>query len=75
VRLGEKLQPGQIYESNSMLLQGLLQNCGAAVRLMKHCRDDEELLTKALKRAIEGADWLLAAGEKVRRLRADFNRV
>jgi len=65
VRLGEKLQPGQIYESNSMLLQGLLQNCGAAVRLMKHCRDDEELLTKALKRAIEHRVVIISGGVSV----------
>jgi len=65
VRLGEKLQPGQIYESNSMLLQGLLQNCGGAVRLMKHCRDDEELLTKALKRAIEHRVVIISGGVSV----------
>jgi len=65
VRPGEKLQPGQIYESNSMLLQGLLQNCGAAVRLMKHCRDDEELLTKALKRAIEHRVVIISGGVSV----------
>jgi molybdopterin molybdotransferase len=64
-RPGEKLQPGQIYESNSMLLQGLLQNCGAAVRLMKHCRDDEELLTKALKRAIEHRVVIISGGVSV----------
>lgn len=65
VRPGEKLQPGQIYESNSMFLQGLLQNCGAAVRLMKHCRDDEELLTKALKRAIEHRVVIISGGVSV----------
>jgi len=48
-----------------MLLQGLLQNCGAAVRLMKHCRDDEELLTKALKRAIEHRVVIISGGVSV----------
>ena len=65
VRPGEKLQPGQIYESNSMLLQGLLHNCGAAMRLMEHCRDDEELLTKALKRAIEHHVVIISGGVSV----------
>jgi molybdopterin molybdotransferase len=65
VRPGEKLQPGHIYESNSMLLQGLLHNCGAAVRLMEHCRDDEESLTKALKRAIEHRVVIISGGVSV----------
>ena len=65
VRPGEKLQPGQIYESNSTLLQGLLQNCGAAVRLMEHCQDDEVLLTKALRRAIEHRVVIISGGVSV----------
>src|SRR5713101_598755 len=65
VRPGEKLQPGQIYESNSLLLQGLLHDCGAAVRLMEHCRDDEELLTKALKRAIKHRVVIVSGGVSV----------
>ena len=60
-----KLQPGQIYESNSVLLQGLLHNCGAAERLMEHCRDDEELLTKALKRAIKHRVVIVSGGVSV----------
>ena len=65
VRPGEKLQPGQIYESNSMLLQGLLHNRGAAARLMEHCRDDEELLTEALKRAIKHRVVIISGGVSV----------
>ncbi|PYK37802.1 MAG: molybdopterin molybdenumtransferase MoeA [Verrucomicrobia bacterium] len=60
-----KLQPGQIYESNSVLLQGLLHNCGAAERLMEHCRDDEELLTKALRRAIKHRVVIVSGGVSV----------
>src|SRR5437867_8233854 len=33
VKPGEKLEPGQIYESNSALLNGLLERCGAIVNL------------------------------------------
>jgi len=65
VRPGEKLHSGQIYESNSMLLQGLLHNRGAAARLMEHCRDDEELLTKALKRSIEHRVVIISGGVSV----------
>src|SRR5881275_1640146 len=35
---GAKLQPGQIYESNSVLLQALLQRCGAVVKSVQHCK-------------------------------------
>src|SRR5947199_7428820 len=34
VKAGEKLEPGEIYESNSALLNALLQRCGVAVNLV-----------------------------------------
>ena len=43
---GEKLQPGQIYDSNSVLLQSLLKGCGALVASAQHCRDDAGSLRK-----------------------------
>src|SRR6266567_4536132 len=42
VKAGGKLEPGQIYESNSTLLDALLQRCGAIVKSKEHCRDDRE---------------------------------
>ena len=39
VKPGEKLQPGQIYDSNSALLSALLQRCGASATAVEHCRD------------------------------------
>src|SRR5439155_19992692 len=50
---GTKLQPGQIYESNSVLLQALLQRCGAVVKSVQHCKDDADSLRKTLEQGIE----------------------
>src|SRR3954469_11474999 len=38
---GHQLQGGQIYESNSTLLKGLLLNCGTSIGTTEHVRDDE----------------------------------
>src|SRR5438093_10080765 len=51
VKLGEKLESGQIYESNSALLNGLLERCGAIVNSVEDCRDESESLSKAIQRA------------------------
>jgi len=45
VKPGEKIKQGQIYESNSVLLQGLAQRCGASVRSVEYCPDDRDSLT------------------------------
>src|SRR5437899_3329601 len=37
---GEELQPGQIYDSNSNLLQSLLERCGAVIETSDHCADN-----------------------------------
>src|SRR5215472_9373491 len=42
VKPGEKLEPGQIYDSNSLLLAALLKRCGAVVDSVEHCRDERE---------------------------------
>jgi molybdopterin molybdotransferase len=62
---GEKLQPGQIYDSNSMLLQALLQRCGAIVKLVEHCRDDFESLSAAMKRGTENDVLVITGGVSV----------
>jgi molybdopterin molybdotransferase len=53
VRAGEGIKPGQIYESNSVLLQALLQRCNAAVKSVRHCKDDAESLKSTLEEAIK----------------------
>ena len=62
---GEKLDPGQIYESNSALLRALLHRCGAAVSLVKHCRDERESLSKAIKRGMKNPILVISGGVSV----------
>src|SRR5437870_4486716 len=50
---GEKLEPGQIYDSNSVLLQSLLKHCGALVASAQHCRDDASSLRNVFQSAMK----------------------
>jgi molybdopterin molybdotransferase len=65
VKPGEKIQQGQIYESNSVLLQGLAQRCGASVRSVEYCPDDRDSLTEALKRGIQHDVLIISGGVSV----------
>jgi len=65
VKPGEKLEPGQIYESNSALLNGLLERCGAIVNSVEHCRDERESLSKAIKRAAKSDILIISGGVSV----------
>ena len=65
VKPGEKIKPGQIYESNSVLLQGLLQRCGASVKSAEHCRDERGSLIGAIKRGIENHVLIITGGVSV----------
>jgi len=62
---GTKLQPGQIYESNSVLLQALLQRCGAVVKSVQHCKDDADSLRKTLEHAIKHSVLIINGGVSV----------
>ena len=62
---GDKLQPGQIYESNSTLLQSLAQRCGATVQSVEHCLDDREALTGAIKKGAQNHVLMIAGGVSV----------
>lgn len=53
------LKPGQIIESNSTLLWGILKNRGADVKVWPICRDDPALLRDVLSQALEQADLVL----------------
>src|SRR5437773_5013817 len=50
VKVREQLKSGQVYESNSALLQALLKSCGAIVKSGEHSRDDRELLIETIER-------------------------
>src|SRR5436190_12275543 len=65
VKPGEKLDPGQIYESNSALLRALVHRCGAAVNLVEHCRDERGSLSKAIKRAMKNHILIISGGVSV----------
>ena len=65
VRPGETLGPGQVYESNSTLLQLLLQRCRALVTFAEHCRDDRDSLRPAITRGIKNQVLMVSGGVSV----------
>jgi len=62
---GEKLQPGQIYDSNLLLLQLLLRQFGAGVAMTEHCRDDSESLRKTFQAAAQNDVLIVTGGVSV----------
>jgi len=62
---GAKLQPGQIYESNSVLLQALLQRCGAAVKWVQRSKDEADSLRKTLEQAVRYSVLIINGGVSV----------
>lgn len=62
---GSKLDQGQIYDSNSTLLQALLQRCGASVKSAEHCPDQREPLVKAIQRGINNHVLVITGGVSV----------
>jgi molybdopterin molybdotransferase len=62
---GAKLNEGQIYDSNSVLLQALVQRCGAAVTLVEHCPDQRERLIDAIRRGMKSHVLVITGGVSV----------
>jgi len=62
---GEKLQPGQIYDSNSILLQSLLKRSGAIVASAQHCGDDAGSLRKAFQTVAKSEIAIVSGGVSV----------
>jgi molybdopterin molybdotransferase len=65
VKSGEELQPGQIYDSNSALLDALLQRCAVSATVVEHCRDDRKSLDDAIKRGIKNHVLIISGGVSV----------
>jgi molybdopterin molybdotransferase len=65
VRPGEKLQPGQIYESNSALLQSLLKRSGAVVTSTQYCGDNAAELRHAFQSASKNELVIVSGGVSV----------
>jgi molybdopterin molybdotransferase len=59
---GQTLGPGQIHESNSLVLGALVQRAGGEVCLQEHVPDDPRQTAEALKRGFDVADVVLTAG-------------
>ena len=62
---GRKLDQGQIYDSNSILLQALVQRCGASVTSAEHCPDQRGRLIEAIQRGIKSHVLLITGGVSV----------
>jgi molybdopterin molybdotransferase len=65
VKPGEELTPGQLYDTNSVLLSTLLQRCGVSATSVEHCRDDRESLGDAIKRGIKNHLLIISGGVSV----------
>ena len=62
---GRKLDRGQIYDSNSILLGALLQCCGASVTSAEHCPDQRERLIEAIQRGMKSHILVITGGVSV----------
>ena len=65
VKPGDELQPGQIYDSNSVLLGALLLKCGVSAIAVEHCRDDRQSLGDAIKRGMKNHVLIISGGVSV----------
>ena len=77
-RPGEPLRPGEIYESNGLMLEAALTAAGAVVERLATVADDEDAHREALARGL-AADVLVTSGgvsvgphDLVRRLEAEL---
>jgi molybdopterin molybdotransferase len=59
---GEELGPGEIYESNGLLLAAALADAGAVPAQLGTVPDDEAELERTMERALLGFDMLVTSG-------------
>jgi molybdopterin molybdotransferase len=59
---GERLLPGQIYESNSELLMAAVEEAGGEARRLRFVPDDVARFLAALRHELAGADLLITSG-------------
>jgi molybdopterin molybdotransferase len=65
VEPGAKIGPGQIYDTNSALLNALLRRCGVNATAVERCRDDRQSLRDAIKRGIKNHVLVITGGVSV----------
>ena len=62
---GRSLEAGQIYDSNSVLLEALLRNCGADIFSMTHCGDQPDETEAALAAGSAAEVMIITGGVSV----------
>lgn len=62
VEPGERLAPGQIYNTNRFTLLGLLERAGCKVVVCDTLKDNREKTRDALDKAAENADLIITSG-------------
>ena len=59
---GVKLQRGQVYESNSVMLQSALAQLNITNSVVITCTDDQNKIENALQKVVENSDLVLITG-------------
>lgn len=62
VQPGTELKSGQIFDSNTTMLRGLLKKFGFELKLAINSKDTREELTKSVKKAMEVSDVIICTG-------------
>jgi molybdopterin molybdotransferase len=62
---GAKLRPGEIFESNAVMLTALAKHTGCELRLQAHCRDNFDELCSTLRQAVETDTIVINGGVSV----------
>jgi molybdopterin molybdotransferase len=62
---GGSLSAGQIFDSNSVLLQALVEKCGAIVARVQHCPDDTAAIECAFRDALQFEVLIVLGGVSV----------
>jgi molybdopterin molybdotransferase len=65
VKPGGTLNAGQIFDSNSVLLQTLVEKTGATVAAVRHCPDDATSIEDALRHGLEFEVIIVLGGVSV----------
>lgn len=62
---GATPEPGQIFESNALMLHALALGAGTDVSLVEHSADDLERMTELFRRGLEGDALIVSGGVSV----------
>jgi molybdopterin molybdotransferase len=65
VRAGATVEPGQIFETNSVMIEALVTRAGSVVRQREHCPDDLEQLKKVMRRGMDSDCLVISGGVSV----------